>query len=129
MNWLAIILAVVASMALGMGWYMALSRQWLEALGKKPEDINSADPSPYVWSVAVQLVMAYFLAVLIPALTGAINPTNGALVGAQLWVGFVVTAMILNHRYQGANWSLTFIDAGYLLGVLVVQGVVIGLFG
>lgn len=46
-----------------------------------------------------------------------------------MWVGFVITSMILNHRYQGAPWSLTLIDGGYLLGVLLVQGVVIGLFG
>jgi hypothetical protein len=37
--------------------------------------------------------------------------------------------MIINHRYQGQKWSLTIIDGGYLLGVLLLQGVVIGLFG
>jgi hypothetical protein len=128
-NWLAIVVATVASMALGMAWYMGLSRQWLAALGKKREDINSADVTPYIWSVVVQLIMAYFLAVLTPALTGATTPLNGAIVGAHMWLGFVLTSMILNHRYQGAKWSLTLIDGGYLLGVLVLQGIVIGLFG
>jgi hypothetical protein len=37
------------------------------------------------------------------------------------------TSMILNHRYQGTKWSLALIDGGYLLGVMIVQGVVIGL--
>jgi hypothetical protein len=37
--------------------------------------------------------------------------------------------MITNHRYQGSKWSLTVIDGGYFLGVLLVQAVVIGLFG
>lgn len=128
-DWLAVILAMLASMVLGVLWYISLSRPWLNALNKKAEDINQADVTPYIWSVIVQLVMAYFLAVLIPALTGATTAANGALVGAQLWLGFVLTAMILNHRYQGAKWSLTLIDGGYLLGVLVLQGVVIGLFG
>jgi hypothetical protein len=128
-NWLAVILAMVASMALGMAWYMGLSRQWLDALGKKPEDINAADVTPYIWSVVVQLVMAYFVALLTPALTGATTVANGAIVGAHMWLGFVITSMILNHRYQGAKWSLTLIDGGYLLGVLLIQGVVIGLFG
>ncbi|HTM78869.1 MAG TPA: DUF1761 domain-containing protein [Devosia sp.] len=128
-NWLAILVATLASMALGMAWYMGLSKQWLAALGKKREDINSADVTPYIWSVLVQLVMAYFLAMLTPLLTGAMTPANGAIVGAHMWFGFVLTAMILNHRYQGAKWSLTLIDGGYLLGVLVLQGIVIGLFG
>ena len=128
-NWLAVILATVASMALGMGWYMGLSKQWLAAMGKTPQDINPADVTPYIWSVVVQLVMAYFMALLTPALTGATTAANGALVGAHMWLGFVITSMILNHRYQGAKWSLTLIDGGYLLGVLLIQGVVIGLFG
>ena len=44
-------------------------------------------------------------------------------------ISFVITSMIINHRYQGAKWSLTIIDGGYLFGVLLVQGLVIGLFG
>ena len=128
-NWLAVVVAMVASMALGFVWYMALSKQWLAALGKKPEDINQADWTPYAWSVVVQLVMAYFIALLTPAIFGATNVTTGILCGVHMWLGFVITSMILNHRYQGAKWSLTVIDGGYLLGVLIVQGIVVGLFG
>ena len=108
---------------------MGLSRQWLAASGKRREDLNSGDYTPFAWSLATELVTAYFLALLIPVLTGAINPANGALVGAHTWLGFVVTAMIMNHRYQSQKWSLTVIDGLHLLGVLVIQGVVIGLFG
>ena len=128
-NWLAVIVAMIASMALGMAWYMGLSKQWLAALGKTKDQINQADITPYIWSVVVQLVMAYFVALLTPALFGATNVVNGMLCGAHMWLGFVIASMILNHRYQGAKWSLTLIDGGYLLGVLLVQGLVIGLFG
>jgi hypothetical protein len=128
-NWLAVIVATVASMALGFGWYTVLAKQWLEAIGKKKEDINQADFTPYIWSVVVQLVMAYFVALLTPAIFGATNVANGILCGAHMWLGFVITSMILNHRYQGAKWSQTLIDGGYLLGVLLLQGLVIGLFG
>jgi hypothetical protein len=128
-NWLAVVLAMVASMALGMAWYMTLSRQWLAALGKSRDEIDQSDVTPYVWSVVVQLVMAYFIALLTPALFGETNVVNGLLCGAHMWLGFVITSMILNHRYQGQKWSLTLIDGGYLLGVLLVQGLVIGLFG
>ena len=128
-NWLAVVVAMVASMALGFVWYVALSKQWLAALGKSKEDINQADWTPYAWSVVVQLVMAYFVALLTPVIFGATNVTTGILCGVHMWLGFVITSMILNHRYQGAKWSLTLIDGGYLLGVLIVQGIVIGLFG
>jgi hypothetical protein len=46
-----------------------------------------------------------------------------------LWIGFVLTTMLVNHRFQGARWSLTAIDGGHWLGVLLVMGLVIGLFG
>jgi hypothetical protein len=130
-NWIAIILAMVASMALGMAWYMSLGKQWMAALGKTEEEIRaSGGPvSPFIWAAACQLVMAYFIAVLTPALMGSVDVYNGALTGAHMWLGFMVTSMLLNHRYQGQKWSLALIDGGYLLGVALVQGVVIGLFG
>ncbi len=128
-NWLAVVVAMVASMALGVAWYMALSRPWMAAVGKTREELQPNDPTPYIWSVVVQLVMAYFVALLTPLLFGSTNVVNGVLCGLHAWAGFVITSMILNHRYQGARWSLTVIDGGYLLGVLVVQGIVIGLFG
>lgn len=128
-NWLAIVLATVASMALGAAWYGVLSKQWLEASGRRREDIDPKDFMPYVWSVLVQLVMAYFLAVLTPALTGAMSIQNGLTVAFLMWLGFVLTSMVLNHRYQGRPWSLTIIDGGYILALLLVQGVVLGLFG
>lgn len=129
-NWLAILLAVVASMALGMAWYMTLTKQWLAAIGKTEEEIKAnASPMPFVWAALAQLVMAYFIAMLTPQLFDTISAYNAVMVGVHMWLGFMLTAMILNHRYQGQPWALTFIDGGYLLGVAIVQGVVIGIFG
>ncbi len=34
-NWLAIILATLASFAFGAVWYMGLSKQWMSALGRR----------------------------------------------------------------------------------------------
>ncbi len=128
-NWLAIVLATVASMALGAAYYGVLSAQWLAASGRTKEDIDPKDFMPYVWSVIVQLVMAYFLAVLTPPLAGAMTIGHGLQIAFLMWLGFVATSMILNHRYQGKPWSLTVIDSGYILAALLVQGLVLGLFG
>ena len=129
-NWLAIVVATVASMALGFVWYMVLANQWMAAINKTREQImanNSA--TPYILAALMQLIMAYTLALFIPRLMGATTISNGLIVGFHAWLGFVITAMIINHRYQGNKWSLTLIDGGYLLGVLLVQGLVIGIFG
>ena len=130
-NWIAIVVAMIASMALGFGWYMLLAKQWMGALGKTREQIVSeGNPAaPFIIAALMQLLMAYSLALFTPRLMGSMSVGNGLIVGFHVWLGFVITSMIINHRYQGSKWSLTLIDGGYLLGVLLVQGLVIGLFG
>ena len=39
-NWLAVILATVASFAFGAAWYMGLSRLWMAALGRTREQLS-----------------------------------------------------------------------------------------
>ncbi len=128
-NWLAVIVAVVLSWAIGAGYYMLLANQWLAAIGKSREQINGKDPSPFIIGFACQLVMAIIIAAIMPGLFGATSALNGLLTGGLMWLGFVITSMTLNHRYAGEPWSRTLIDGGYLLLALLVQGLVIGLFG
>ena len=128
-NWLAIIVATIASWAVGAGWYTVFANQWLAAIGKTRDQINSKDFTPYIFSIIVQFVMAYFVAVLTPALFGATNVSNGLMTGALMWIAFSITTMIQNHRYEGAPWSRTIIDGGYTLVVLLIHGLVIGIFG
>ncbi len=127
-NWLGVILATVASFAFGAVWYMGLSRQWMAALGKTKDQLQ-VGYTPFAWSVLVELVMAFFVALFTVGMMGEVSIANAVLVAVHLWLGFVITTLILNHRYEGMKWSLTIIDGLHLLGVLVIQGVVIGLFG
>jgi hypothetical protein len=130
-NWLAIALATVASMALGAGWYTVLANQWMAATGKTRDELmgSGGGAVPFIIAAICQLVMAYFIAVLTPIICGATTVGNAIQTGVLMWVGFILTAMIINHRYQNQKWSLTLIDSGYMLGVVVVQGLVLGLFG
>lgn len=131
-NWLAVLLAMIASMALGAGWYIVLAKQWVAATGKTMDQIKSGSggqATPFIWSAVMQLVMAYFLALLTPMILGEMTLANAVVVGIHLWVGFIITSMIINHRYQGMKWSLAVIDGGYMLGTVIVQGIVLGLLG
>ena len=130
-NWLAVLLATVASMALGMGWYMGLANQWIKATGKARDDLMGSGGSavPFAFAAVCQLIMAYFIAMLTEALIGETTIAGAVIIGVHMWFGFILTSMVLNHRYQNMSWNLTLIDGGYLLGVVVVQGLVIGVFG
>ncbi len=132
MNYWAILVAAVASFAFGSIYYMALARQWLGALGLSEADFKARgrSPLPFIKAAVAQLVMAFVLAGLIGHLgPGQVTPLNGVISALFVWAGFVATTMVVNHGFQGAKTALTLIDGGHWLGVLLVQGLVIGLFG
>ncbi len=74
--------------------------------------------------------MAWMLAGVIGHLgPGEVNLHNGVISAAFVWFGFVITTLAVNNAFQGAKRSLTLIDGGHWLGVLLLQGAVIGLMG
>lgn len=123
---LAVLIAALAAFIFGAVWYTVLAKQWMAAVGftERPKQT----PLPFVVAGISHLVMAYFLAGIIGHL-GDISPIKGAITAFFVWIGFVATSMCVNHRFQNQPWSLSLIDGGHWLGVLVIQGVVIGSFG
>jgi hypothetical protein len=131
-NWLAVLVAAAAGFAFGAAWYMTLGKAWMAALSRSAAEIRASGQGPlaFATAAAAQLVMAFFLAGLVGHLEAGAPTLAGALTtGFFVWLAFIATTMMVNHRFQGARWSLTAIDAGHWLGVLLVQGLVIGLFG
>lgn len=125
-----ILLAAVASFLFGGVWYGALSRQWLAALGKSDDELKASAGfvTPMVVTFVAELVMAWVLAgVLVHLSKGGIvvGMRNGLLVAALLWLGFVATTLASNHAFQGARRTLTVIDTGHWLGVMLVQGAIL----
>lgn len=133
-NWIAIILATVASMAIGAGWYSTLAKPWIAANGFSEDQIKAVEandtPIIYVIAALCHLVMAFILSgVIFHSAGDAVTLGNGLLTGFLIWLGFVVTSMTVNHRFQFKPWALTAIDSGHYLIVLLVQGALIGWFG
>ncbi len=126
-NYIAVVIAALAGFGTGAAWYMILGRYWLDALCKKKEDMKPS-ATPFLISIVANLVMAFMLAGVIGHL-GAVNIKTGVISGAFIWLGFVITTMGVNHAFSGAKTSLTLIDGGHWLAVLLVMGAVIGAFG
>jgi hypothetical protein len=132
-NYFAIVLAAVAAFAFGGAWYGVFSKPWLAALGKTEQEIKeSANPMAILFLITfiAQLVMAWVLAGIIGHLgVGQVTLRNGLISGGLVWLGFVATTMVVNHGFQGAKRALTLIDGGHWLGVLLIQGAIIGWMG
>jgi hypothetical protein len=135
LNVWALLLAAAASFVFGGIWYGVLSKQWMAAVGKTEADIkNAGRPLPYLLGLTFvcQLVMAWVLAGVILHLARAGVPAtlgNGLISAFLLWLGFIATTLIVNHGYQGARRELTVIDGAHWLGVMLLQGAVLGLWG
>ena len=131
MNILAIGLAAVAGFAFGAVYYMSLSKQWLAAIGKIKEEISGKRSiAPFVTSFVALLVMAWVLAGTLGHLgPGQVTLKNGVISALFVWVGFVATTVAVNNAFGGRKPMLSVIDGIHWLGVLVVQGAIIGAMG
>lgn len=130
-SYLAVFAAAVAGFAFGALYYAMLRRGWLAALGRTEADMaGGRSAAPFVVAALAELVMAFMLAGAIGHLgPGMVTPLNGVISALFLWVGFVATTIAVNYAFQGARVALTLIDGGHWLGVLLIQGLTIGLIG
>jgi Protein of unknown function (DUF1761) len=126
---LAILAASVAGWLFGPLWYGLLGRAWLKALGRGESEVGAEpSPLPFVVSFATGLVMAIVLAAVI-GLAGVTSLGGGLVAGASCWLGFVITTMATSNALAGRRPMLTAIDGGHHLGVLLIQGAVLGALG
>jgi uncharacterized protein DUF1761 len=131
MNYLAILIATVAAFAFGAAYYIGLSKQWLAAVGKTKEEVAAQrSPTPFIVTIVALAIMAWVLAGGIAHLgPGQVTLKNGVISALFMWVGFVATTMAVNNAFGQRKAALTVIDGIHWLGVLVIQGAIIGAMG
>ncbi len=126
-NYLAVLVAAVASWMVGGAWYGVLGKQWMAALGWTDVDRKAGmAKGPMITSFIAEIIMAVMLTGLMVHL-GSQGVRAGLIAGLLVWIGFVATTITVNNAFQKRSIMLTVIDAGHWLLVLVVQGVVLGL--
>lgn len=131
LNYLAVVAAAVASFVFGGIWYSLLSKHWIDAVGRPPDAFKDGF-GLYLITFAAQSIMAWMLAgVLLHLSQGgvAVGVRTGMISAGVIWFGFVVTTMTVNYAYHGARTKLTLIDGAHWLGVLLIQGGILGLWG
>jgi Protein of unknown function (DUF1761) len=133
MNYLAIVIAAGAAWLAGAGWYMALAKPWMAALGTTPEKMEELRRRPgaflpFVYAFVAELVMAWILAGLLGHI-GALTVRGGIISAAFCWAGFVITTMVVNNGFAHRDARLLLIDGGHWLMVLLLMGAIIGAKG
>jgi hypothetical protein len=134
-NYLAVMIAAVAAWLASAAWYMSLSRHYVAALGKTPEQMaeDRKKPGaflPFIYAFVANIIIAWMLGGVLAHLgAGQVTLRNGIISAAFLWFGFVLTTMVVNYSFGGRDRRLLLIDAGNWLLVLLVIGAIIGGIG
>jgi nitrate reductase gamma subunit len=133
---LPIVFSAIAAWIFGAIYYGALGRKWIEAQGKTIEHCKAENASkstavkitPFVLSFIAEIMMASALSGIMFHI-GIYTVVAGAFSGFMCWLGFVLTTIAVNNAYAFRKVTLTAIDAGHWLGVLVIIGAILGWFG
>ncbi|MBK6768267.1 MAG: DUF1761 domain-containing protein [Ardenticatenales bacterium] len=132
-NWIAIVVCVVAAMALGFVWYGPLfGKLWLELMGwgNKNEAELKEMQSKAMPGYAVMAVGAAIMALVLHAVlhaTAATTVAAAATVAAVLWLGFVATSTLGTAMFSDTDKRLWALTEGYVLVQMVVFAVILTL--
>jgi hypothetical protein len=134
-NYVAVIVAAVAGWLVSAAWYMSLSKVWVAALGKTPEQMHAERNKPgaflpFIYAFIANVIIAWMLAGVLGHLgPGQVTLLNGVISAAFLWFGFILTTMAVNYTFASRSMRLLLIDAGNWLVVLLLIGAVVGAIG
>jgi hypothetical protein len=128
-NWLAIIIAVIANMIIGTLWYgtRAFGKSWMKLSGHNMGEGMAVGPL-YAMTAVAALVQAITMSWFIGQ-TGANSGAAGAVIGLYVGLGFIASAMFAEVLFAGRHPRLYAITAGYSVVAAIVQGAIIGFLG
>ena len=120
-NLLAVLIAAIASFAIGALWYspFLFGKTWMRLTRVK--DMKGRAGS-YIIGFITTLVTAYILAFGI-AYTQATTIIDGLIVGALVWVGFIATTTLGMVIYEGKPVQLYLINNAYYLVMLLSMSI------
>ena len=135
LNWLAILVAAVATMVLGFIWYSPLlfAKAWTREMGYDPNDKakmdemrKSAGPA-YAGSLFASLLTAFTLALILHGMQ-AQSLHFGLMASFHIWLGFVATVQFTGALFAKQSMKLFAINTGYQLLCYLVMGAILVLW-
>ena len=130
-NYLAVLLAVIATQVLGFLWYGKMFyKPWVAARSIDVSAEENPGPIIYLVPLVCSLVIAYTLARLVD-MTGADSVCDCIAIAAFVWVGFAGTVQLQQINFSEAKVKRlpTFlVEGGYTLASFLIAGAIIGAF-
>ena len=122
-NWLGVLLAALATFAVGGLWYSVLfAKAWQREAGVTDEQLKNGTVRVFVGSFLLALVMAVVLAAFI----GDAGAGFGTLAGLAAGVAWVAAALGINYLFERRSLTLFAINASYSVVAFTAMGAIIG---
>jgi hypothetical protein len=128
LNWVAILVAAIASFLFEALWYSVFLNEWLAGIGRTREWLMSSGMSPALqFGVAIlcAVITATVLGICIQA-SGEHSARRGVLVGVLVWLGFVATTWATEYIFEVRTLKIYAINAGFWLFDLILIGAIVG---
>ncbi len=134
-NYLAVLLAGVATMVVGFLWYgpMLFAKPWMKLMGHTKESLEKEKTNmgkTYGMSFVLALVTAYVLSHVMSLSQNFYhyNPVTAGLSSAfWMWLGFIMPVQATDVLFGSKKFQLFLINTGYQLASVLVMGLVLGL--
>ena len=122
-NWLAVLLAALASFVVGGVWYSFLfAKPWQREAGVADEQLRDGTVRVFAGAFLLALIMAAALAAFI----GKGGAGFGAFAGLAAGVAWVAAALGVNYLFERRSLTLFAINASYNVVTFTAMGAIIG---
>ena len=135
-NFLAVIVATIASIIVGFVWYGPLfGKPWMKLMGMSLDSMSKEKQKgmqkTYVIMTFTTLIMAYVMAHATEfgmSYTKIYGVMGGLMAGFWNWLGFVMPIQIGEQLWGGKSWKLFLINGGHTLSMLLLMGVILAVW-
>lgn len=133
-NWLAAMVALIASMILAKTWFTpkTLGNLWRSYTGITPADSKRAGKGPIVLTLFANIITVIAIAVLIDICSVFFQANSvllALLVGFVAWLAFSATTLATHNAFEQKPRKLTLINNGYQLALFLITSLIIGWLG
>ncbi len=124
-NWLAVLIAGIAHMLIGLVWYLPglFGNEWMKLTGKDLKPASQWMAAGFIGHLSIALVLA-----LVINLAGASTVIGGIAVGVLIWAGFIVTLEIGELIWEKIPFRLFLLRIGNHLAALSSAGAILAVW-
>jgi hypothetical protein len=128
LNWVAILVAAIASFLFEALWFSVFMKEWLAGIGRTMEWLTTSGLNPavqYAVAILCSVIVATVLSICIQA-SGEQNARRGVVVAAVLWFGFIATSWAKEYIFEVRTLQIYAINVGFALFDLMIIGAIVG---